>query len=64
MHRILFALILAAYLLTLEKAGPGLDPNGAAAPAREAGPGLDPSGVAAPARATEEGPGLDPSGRS
>lgn len=33
---------------TLEKAGPGLDPNGAAAPAR----------------ATEEGPGLDPSGRS
>jgi hypothetical protein len=31
---------------TLEKTGPGLDPNGAAAPVRatKAGPGLDPDG--------------------
>ena len=49
---------------TLEKAGPGLDPNGAAVYTREAGPGLDPDGAAAPARAKEEGPGLDPDGRS
>jgi hypothetical protein len=56
----------AAASPTLDKAGPGLDPDGAPAPAptTKEGPGLDPFGVTAPAPTTEAGPGLDPSGHS
>jgi hypothetical protein len=69
MHRNLFALALAAYLMAPSSLLPrfwNLLSGRAGVPAATAlekeGPGLDPYGAKARSHATEAGPGLDPDG--
>jgi hypothetical protein len=71
MHRTLFALTLAAYLLAPSSLfvrfldlGSGRTEAPASTSRAKEGPGLDPSGITATAPPTDEGPGLDPDGRS